>query len=344
MAAEPLTLLEFSTLMARLRAQADLSAWPKTGLAIAISGGPDSMALAWLLAQWAAQEKPKIQLHALIVDHGLRAESAREAAQVKKTLSGMKMFHAVSILKWAGKKPQTKLMEQARQARYRLMAAYCKKHGIKHLFLAHHQDDQAETFLLRLCKGSGLDGLTAMRKLQDFNGEFKLIRPVLDIPKARLVALCRKQKIAFVKDPSNRNAEFARPRLRKAQKVLAAEGLSSPLLARTAGRLESVREAIDFFADKAFKSSALKIDTRKIVMNKEGLLAEPFEVTLRVVLKAVDILVDKKGYGPRLDRMEDLVQDLREANLFRKRTLGGVIFSRDDKRGQIVMEIEKNAV
>ena len=191
---------------------------------IAVSGGPDSMALAALVSEWGENEG-RGAAHAVVVDHGLRPESSQEARLVMARLSAISGL-LPSLLCWNGDKPVTGIMEKARAARYKLLTEYCKNQGIRGLFLAHHQDDQAETFLIRLAKGSGLDGLAGMSPVRE-DGDVALLRPFLGIPKGRLIATCRARGISFVEDPSNANPAYLRPRLRAAREILEKEGLES---------------------------------------------------------------------------------------------------------------------
>ncbi len=340
--AEPLTQEGFAGLLASGFTQ--MLAGVKT-VAVGVSGGPDSMALCKLLAQWSADNNgPKI--HVLSVDHGLRPEGAQEAAQVGewvKTWPGVS-HAALSVAKKeesATPTPPSRIMENAREGRYKAMAAYCKQHGIRHLFLAHHQDDQAETFLFRLSKGSGLDGLAAMAPAQDYSAHLTLLRPLLNVPKAQLVATCAHHGLAYVEDPSNASEKFARSRLRKARAALEEEGLSAKRLAVTAMRLARARQALDQIADMALQDITIEKDTSRIVLNYEILKAWPGEVGLRVLIKAINMLGPESDYGPRMEKMEALFEALMLEPEFRKRTLGGVIVERDDKAVQVVLEKEK---
>lgn len=307
----------------------------RKAVAVAVSGGPDSMALAHMLSQ-AAQGK----VHALTVDHGLRLESAQEAQQVGEWLKGWpRISH--TVLRWAGDKPQTKLQEEARHARYDLMAAYCAEHAISHLFLAHHQDDQAETFLLRLAAGSGLDGLCAMREGQAFGAELTLMRPLLSIPKEALVEYCQAHHIPFVQDPSNQSPRFARVRLRQGREILEQEGLSAKRLSTTAQRLQRAQSAMEFYTDQLWGDCVKNTDTKQIVLKYEVLIKAPEEIVFRVLERVFEYFQpDDKSYGPRMERIETIAQDLLRAGAFRKRTLGGVVISRDSKTGDVLFAAE----
>ncbi|MDX2074462.1 MAG: tRNA lysidine(34) synthetase TilS [Alphaproteobacteria bacterium] len=175
------------------------------GIAAAVSGGADSMALLLLLKQ----EYPK--LHALTVDHGLRRESAGEAAQVARWCEALAVPH--SILRWQHDGITSGIPEKARDARYALMLEWCRAHEVKHLFTAHHLDDQIETMLLRLLRGSGLVGLSGMLPVSERDGVF-LHRPLLSLPKSELIAILEKAGQAWLEDPSNHDLNFTRNALR----------------------------------------------------------------------------------------------------------------------------------
>lgn len=308
-------------------------------IGVAVSGGPDSMALCGLLAVWAKGR----EVHALIVDHGLRAESASEARAVAGMLAAFENVHPV-VLQWSGEKPGAAVQEEARKARYALMAAYCREQGIAHLFLGHHRDDQAETVLFRLAKGSGLDGLAGMQGVQAYDEGLTLLRPFLWFSKEELVVTCGEMGVDYVRDPSNENAAFARVRLRQSAEILAEEGLSAKRLAITAKRLSRARKALDIVADKAYKQALLDFNTDCIVLKYGILVLEPEEIVLRCVLKALLHLRPEADYAPRMEKVETLVYDLissqNDSQGFRKRTLGGVVFEKDEKAGALILSRE----
>lgn len=312
-------------------------------VAVAVSGGPDSMALCFLLNQWSVNHNgPDIQ--ALIVDHGLREGSAQEAASVKQALERFEKVEA-HILEWAEKNPEAKIQEEARRARYGLMAGWCAEHKIEYLFLGHHMDDQAETFLFRLAKGSGLDGLSAMRARQSYDEGLTLARPLLAYSKRELLETCRFEEVFYVEDPSNHDEAFARVRLRESAKILEKEGLSAKRLANTAKRMNRARLALDEIADKVYKTAIFDKNTKRIVFNIRNLILEPDEIALRCVLKGIADLQPGQDYVPRMEKIETLLNDLisamKQGGDFRKRTLGGVIFECDADTNEFVMSAEK---
>jgi tRNA(Ile)-lysidine synthase len=178
-------------------------------VAVAVSGGPDSLALTILGDRWARARDGEVC--ALTVDHRLRPESAAEAELVAGWCAERAIRH--ETLFWEGEKPATGIQEAAREARYRLLAGWCREHGCLHLLTAHHREDQAETYLIRRRAGSGVDGLAAMSAVREICG-CRVVRPLLGTPRARLAALLEAERQPFITDPSNSNPRFERARLR----------------------------------------------------------------------------------------------------------------------------------
>lgn len=305
-------------------------------IAVAVSGGPDSMALLHL----AQAALPRTKFHALTLDHGLRKESACEAERIGAWIADWpRVTH--HILKWKGDKPESGIMEAARDARYDILCRWCARNGISQLWVAHHAGDQAETFLFRLAHGSGVDGLGGMAAISPYRDSgIELIRPLLDRTKDEIVAYCTRAKIPFVTDPTNSNMKYARARLRHALPLLEAEGLSEKRLARTAARLRHAREALDYYADRIVKRHAT-IAPAKATIAIKALGAAPVDMRVRVIRRVIDQM-GAGAYGPRLDRLEDLVDgvfdDLAAAKRF---TLGGFVFTPDMKRNVFTITREK---
>src|SRR5258708_3503119 len=187
-------------------------------IVLAVSGGPDSIALLWLAARWRRSLARGPRLIAVTVDHGLRSEAAREARDVKRLARMLDLPHRT--MRWTGAKPKTGLPAAARNARYRLLAQAARAGGATHILTAHTRDDQAETLLMRMLRGSGIAGLAAMARESEREGVL-LARPLLGIPKSQLVATLNKAKITFADDPTNRDASYTRPRLRALMPALA---------------------------------------------------------------------------------------------------------------------------
>lgn len=227
--AEPLAAEEFAAL---LEALGPFERQP--AIAVAVSGGPDSSALALLARDWIARRGGS--LLALVVDHGLRPESAAEAADAVRRLAAIGI-EAVG-LRWTGAKPTSGVQAAARTARYRLLGAACRERAILHLLLGHHAEDQAETVELRRRSGSGRAGLAGMPAVREVEG-LRLLRPLLTVPRARLEATLRAHGLRWVDDPSNRDPRFARSALRPATPIQTAARLR---LAAAAGGQRAAAE------------------------------------------------------------------------------------------------------
>jgi len=311
---------------------ADLKGRP--ALLLAVSGGPDSTALMVLAARWRDALKAKPKLIAVTVDHGLRKDAKAEAAAVARLARKLKIAHRT--LRWRGKKPATGLQQAARTARYRLLAEAARDVGASHVLTAHTLDDQAETVLIRMSRGSGLTGLAAMARAAAVPGasELVLVRPLLDIAKARLIATLRAAKLPFADDPSNRDPRFTRARLRSLMPTLAEEGLDARRLATLARRLRRadeaieamVREARDFLGGDRPASTTINLEVG-------GFIILPAEISLRVLGRAIAEMGDE---GPvELAKLEALKAALGTAFKERKpfrRTLAGAVVTLSDLR------------
>jgi len=267
-------------------------------IVLAVSGGPDSIALMWLAARWRSALTRGPRLIAVTVDHGLRPEAAREAREVKRLARSLDLPHRT--LRWTGAKPKTGLPAAARAARYRLLARVAQASGATHVLTAHTRDDQAETLLMRLLRGSGIAGLAAMARESERDGVW-LARPLLQVSKSRLIATLKKAKLGFADDPTNRDKNFTRPRLRAVMPVLAAEGGDARNLARLAARLARANAAVEVLADGAERYLALRDQatlhspraSKDLVSNDfdaKTFAAMPEEIRLRLLLRTINRL------------------------------------------------------
>jgi tRNA(Ile)-lysidine synthase len=209
-------------------------------LLIAVSGGPDSTALLLMANDW-AQRRRGTRIAAATVDHGLRPESAEEAKAVAALCAKLGVAHR--ILQWKGAKPASRLQERAREARYRLLVDHAKAIGADALLTAHHADDQAETVLFRLLRGSGVAGLRGMELMTARDG-MTIVRPLIGLKKRELIAFARARGAPFVDDPSNADPRFARTRLRALLGRLGEEGLDAEALDRLARRAGETEQAL----------------------------------------------------------------------------------------------------
>jgi tRNA(Ile)-lysidine synthase len=280
----------------------------------AVSGGPDSIALMHLLARWNGDAGCRILV--ATVDHGLRPEAAAEAGWVGEQARRIGLTH--QVLTWTGPKPGTGLQEAARIARYRLLTDCARQAGASHLVTAHTLDDQAETVLMRLSRGSGPAGLAGMRPVVTRSGILH-VRPLLGIPKSALVELSREQGWAYVQDPSNEDDRFARVRWRRLLPALAAEGLTPERLARLAERARRVEEALDAKAREAYLRAGGSEGSGEgcaVTLRGAVLGEEPFEIAVRILGLAVARCRGEGGLEgglPRLGRVEACAERLRQA-------------------------------
>ncbi|WP_291866826.1 tRNA lysidine(34) synthetase TilS [Bradyrhizobium sp.] len=273
---------------------ADWKAAP--ALLLAVSGGPDSIALMWLAARWRRAMARGPRLVAVTVDHGLRPEAAAEARQVKRLAHTLELEH--HTLRWNGPKPNTGLPAAARLVRYRLLAKAARQSGATHILTAHTRDDQAETLLMRLLRGSGIAGLAAMARESERDGVL-LARPFLHVSKSQLIATLHKAKLGFADDPTNRDPHFTRPRLRALMPALAAEGGDPRNLARLASRLARANAAVEVLTDGAERYLALRdreaprsrFDAGAVDAGSFDAMvfaAMPEEIRLRLLKRAID--------------------------------------------------------
>ena len=262
-------------------------------IGLAVSGGSDSTALMVLFADWLTRNSAEPGLHTVLtIDHRLRPESGTEAEVVARHATSLGFRHA--ILVWEGPKPQTGLQAAARAARHRLLASYATTHGIARLLTAHTADDQAETLLMRLARGSGVDGLGAMASHTVFSTpegpSLTIVRPLLEVPKARLRATLEQRGIAWIEDPSNQSPAFERTRLRAARTEFESLGLTTGMLALSARRLHRVRAALERWVDDVCnpERALFHADACGFVrIDGPALRALPLEVALRVLLRAI---------------------------------------------------------
>jgi tRNA(Ile)-lysidine synthase len=278
---------------------------PEAVLAVAVSGGSDSMALALLADRWARARGGRIV--ALTVDHRLRPESAAEARTVASWMAKRGIGHV--RLDWRRAPAENigagNIQARARAARYRLMADWCSAHGVLHLLLAHHSDDQAETLLLRLGRGSGVDGLAAMAPVSETYG-VRLLRPLLALPRTRPEATLRRAGQPWIDDPSNRNTRFARVRIRSLAPALAGEGMTSDRLAATAARLRRARETLEDMTADFLVRAMTPFAEGYVILDRAALRAAPVEIARRALARIV-AAVGGLAYVPRRESTEGLL-------------------------------------
>lgn len=290
---------------------------------LAVSGGPDSLALMWLAARWRRARKRGPELVAVTVDHGLRPEAAREAREVKRLATEWGVSHRTA--RWRGEKPATGLPAAARAARYALLGEAARRHGAAFVVTAHTRDDQAETVLMRLLRGSGLGGLGGMAEVSTRDG-VTLLRPLLGIGKSRLIATLRRAGIGYAEDPTNRDPHYTRARLRALMPQLAAEGADARSFARLAARLARADAALEVMTDGAARYLASRHTGGRPGIEAAAFAALAEEIRVRLLIRAIAAVGHE---GPaELGKVETLVAALAEATLSGtplKRTLAGAM-------------------
>ncbi len=308
----PITSAEFASALAPL---ARFETCPF--LAVAVSGGADSLALAILADRWARERGGSIC--AVTVDHRLRPESGAEVRRLHGWLSARAIRH--EILVWSRDKPTSRIQEVARVARYALLAEWCRERGCLHLLTAHHREDQVETFLIRCRAGSGRDGLAGISAIREF-ADCRVLRPLLGIPKARLVALLDAEQQPFITDPSNCDPRFERSRLRRSGAVPAdADFTALDRQIRTFGSERVVQDR----RRNAFLADALTLHPAGFAVLDPGfVLAASPEIAERV-LAAVATTIGGRIYSPRGRRVTRLRERLARGGR-RGYTLGGCRF------------------
>jgi tRNA(Ile)-lysidine synthase len=259
----------------------------------------------YLFADWAKRERAPLPA-VLVVDHGLRPQSHAEAALTAQWAKDAGL--TANVLCWRGKKPGANIEDRARAARYRLLGAWCAAQDVPHLFVAHTREDQAETFLLRLGRGSGVDGLSGMcasgpLPVSDF-GTVRLLRPLLEIGREELRAYLRARGVHWLEDPMNADARFARARIRQALPELQAAGLPVERIARTASHLARARAALEAAAEEFFEHHGRRYGGF-VLIDGAALARVPREIGLRALSRAL-MLVGGAVYRPRFESLETL--------------------------------------
>jgi tRNA(Ile)-lysidine synthase len=290
---------------------------------LAVSGGADSMAMMHLAADWVRRHpQAGITLVVATVDHGLRLESAQEARSVGIVAAALSLPHVT--LPWLGEKPSTGVQAAARMARYKLLQAYAESQQLQpaHILTAHTADDQAETLLMRLARGSGVDGLAAMRPERVLPGSrINHVRPLLNVPKVQLIATLQARGISWNEDPSNTNEKFERIRIRGLLPVLAEAGIDVSAMGLSARRLDRASAALDDLTGRLWDRCVDAHQGAFITIDRRPFDASPSELRVRLMIRAVTALGEA---SPSLAQIEDLVVAL-NAPAVPARTLSGAM-------------------
>jgi len=295
----------------------------KQDLAVAVSGGADSLALAYLAKCYSLKHKIKVKYY--IVNHKLRKESSLEAETVKKVLK--KIGIECKILNWNGKKPSKNIQAIARDKRYLLLANECKKNNIKYLLLGHHLNDLFENFLIRIVRGSGLKGLISFSKNTKYRGQdLDIIRPLMNLEKKDLLYISNTVFSFFVKDPSNINENYKRIRIRNLLYLLEKEGLDKRKLELTINNLKDSDKSIKFYVDRNLKKNVVFFKRKNVYILSCNFFDQSHEIIFRSLTNLIQKL-GKKYYPVRGKSINELIEKINKKS-FTKVTLGGCYVER----------------
>ncbi len=314
----------------------------KERVAVAVSGGADSLCLTLLLHEFC--KKKNIKLSALTVDHQIRKESSKEAKSVHKFLKSQGISHEILVNK--EKIGNTKVEEHAREIRYQLLIDYCKKNDIATLFIAHQQEDQIETFLSRLARGSSVEGLSSMREKIYRNGVL-LVRPFLDVSKKEIEKYLLKKNIEWVKDPMNEDESFERVKWRKFLPVIEEKGIPLKNILSSTKRLARASQALFWYQELFIKESVKFYPEGYALIDKEKFFLLPDEIKIKVM----DALLKRVGKSDKMISLELLERaclgDIKQMTLASCLIIPhkkGIFISKEPKTMPAPLKIKKGKV
>ena len=308
-----------------------LNALNKKSYVVAVSGGPDSLALVALSESYKILNN--VRFYYILIDHGLRKNSYLEAKQVKALLKKKN----INLKIFKNKKKITKnIQAQARNARYKIISDYCKKKSVKVVLTAHNLEDQVETFFMRLSRGSGLKGLAAMKPLSKLNHQVSLYRPLLDTKKKFLKKISKNIFGKYVKDPSNKNTKFLRTKVRNLRKSLEKSGIKYDQVFKSIQNLSLSKITLDEYFNKIFKE-LIKKRKKEILINFEKYTELNKDTKIALINESIKKL-KRNYYDLRSRKVSNLINNLNKEN-FKKHTLGGCLFFK--KGDNLCLKIEK---
>jgi len=297
-----------------------LNSTNKKKFVVAVSGGPDSLALAALSKAYTYCYKSKF--YYVLINHNIRRNSLQEAKKVKNLLQKKQINLKIISNK---KKIEKNIQGEARNIRYELLLNFCLKNNIRSLITAHNLEDQVETFLIRLSRGSGLRGLSAMRPKSKISSKIDLYRPLLDTKKKFLIKISKKTFGNFIKDPSNKNLKYLRTKVRSLKKPLEKSGVEYEQIFKSIRNLSDSRDSLDDFLKKEFSKIIKKKDS-EILINLKKYKKHNNEIKMAIINASIKKL-KKNYYDPRAKKVINLIRIIDKKG-FKKSTLGGCIFFR----------------
>ena len=304
----------------------------KKSYAVAVSGGPDSLALVALSQAYLHKKKTKFRY--VLVDHNIRKNSSKEAKQVKKLLKKNKINLTVILNK---KKITKNIQGLARNTRYEILSNYCKRNNIDTLLTAHNLEDQVETFFIRLSRGSGLKGLSSMNFLSKLNNKINLCRPLLNTKKKFLIKISKNIFGRYIKDPSNKNIKFLRTKVRKLQKPLEKSGIEYDQIIKSINNLAISKATLDEHLKKIFKHT-IKKTRKEVLLNFKKFKKFNIEIKIALINESIKKLKNNY-YNPRSKKVENLIKNLEKRN-FKRSTLSGCVFIL--RKDNLCLKMEKS--
>jgi len=307
----------------------------KKNFLVAVSGGPDSLALTALSKIYLSEQKSKVFF--VLIDHGIRSSSLKEANAVKSLLKKKKINLTILSNR---EKINKNIQSQARDVRYKLLLNFCKKNRIKFILTGHHSNDQIETFLIRLSRGSGVQGLSSMKKVSILKNKIKLVRPLLDEKKKNLTILAKQYFGKIFKDPSNINKKYLRTKIRGLIKQFEKSGIKHERIISSINNLGVTRDTLNTYVTSVEKKCVIK-KKKELVINLKNFSIENDEIQLKIFSKCIKD-ISKNYYPPRAKKIINLLNKVK-INKKLKSTLGGcviqkihnnlVIYKEDLKKG-----------
>ena len=290
-------------------------------LIVAVSGGPDSLALAFLSKIYSVKKKLKVKYY--IIDHKLRTGSTAEAKYIKKILS--RFYINAEILHWQGKKPKKNIQSLARSKRFELLLMKAQKFGINHILLGHHQGDLFENFFIRIIRGSGLKGLISLGKKTKLQN-VTILRPLINQKKEDLVFISKKVFDFYVKDPTNNDEKFQRVRIRKLLNGLKNDGLDRKKFLKTIENLKKSNDVVSYYVTKNLENNSFFSHKKKRLILNDKFFKQPHEVVFRSLSDSLNF-ISKKYYSVRGKKIDKIIKEIQKSS-FSKSTLGSCLIEK----------------
>ena len=292
-------------------------------LSVAVSGGADSLALAYLVKCYSILNNVAVKYYH--VNHNLRKESSEEADILKSHLRNFDIN--CKILIWKGKKPNSNIQSAARNKRYSLISSHSLKNNVNCILVGHHSEDLYENFLIRLLRGSGLKGLVSFNQLRtDYSNSMKILRPLINFKKSELVYIAKKIFNFYINDPSNKNTKFKRVRIRHLISKLKNEGLDEKKLRLTINNLSDSNFTINHYVLENIKLNSNYLKNKKAYIVNKIFFDQPHEIVFRSLSNVLK-RIGKKYYSSRGRSVDQVIQKIK-LNSFNKVTLSGCVIEK----------------